>query len=52
MAHGRRNTGTPARGQELMVAGLGAGLKPPLDSLDMSDRAGLEKQVGRRSMKK
>jgi|GEM_PF-4632274 len=42
MVHGRRDTRTPARGQDLMVAGLGAGLKSPLNSLDMSDPADLE----------
>jgi hypothetical protein len=42
MVHGRRDTGTPARGQDLMVADLGAGRKSPLDRLDMCDPARLE----------
>jgi hypothetical protein len=41
MGHGG-DTGPPARDQDLMVAGLGAGRKSPLDRLDMSDPAGLE----------
>jgi hypothetical protein len=42
MVHGRGDTGPPARDQDLIVAGLVAGRKSPLDRLDMSDSARLE----------
>jgi hypothetical protein len=42
MGHGGGDTGPPARDQDLIVAGLGAGRKSPLDRLDMSDSARLE----------